>query len=216
MGRDKLFKWLYNNNLLVRKRKRRGPKTTDSSAWMKQYPDLLKGLEVKYPNQAWVSDITYLKVNEDFVYLALVTDAHSRVVMGYHLADSLEAKLLCVPALQMAFAKVPAELRKGLFHHSDRGTQYLSEAYCKVLAGENTGVSMTQRGDPRDNAIAERLNGILKQEFLPEVFTDFKQAQNMIETAVYIYNAERPHTSLKFKTPNLHYDENIKNRLSLP
>lgn len=201
IGRDKLFNFLSANNLLVRRRKRIGPKTTDSSAWMRQYPDLLKGATITQINQFWVSDITYLEQGKDFVYLALITDVHSRMVVGYNVSKSLSAESLCLPALEMALKNVPIQHRLNLVHHSDRGTQYLSGVYCNKLGSENARISMTQSGDPRDNAIAERLNGILKQELLPASFTSFNQAEELIKEAIYVYNSLRPHTSLKLNTP---------------
>lgn len=201
IGRDAFFDLLDAHGLKVRKRARSGPRTTDSRAWRGQYPDLLKTRSALDRAPVWVSDITYLPLAQGFVYLALVTDLESRKVLGYQVASSMQTHALSLPALAMALGSVPAYLREGLIHHSDRGSQYLDQAYVRVLAQQGVRVSMSQSGDPRDNAVAERLNGILKQEYLPSCFESLGQAARLVGRAVELYNCERPHYGLGLRTP---------------
>ena len=199
MGRDQLFDLLRENGLLVKKRRRNQPCTTDSNHWMKRYPDLTTKLKLNRANQLWVSDITYIRLTAGrFGYLSLVTDAYSRKIVGFHISDNLQAEGP-VAALQMGLAG-----RGGtapLIHHSDRGSQYCSEEYVSLLKTNEISISMTQSGDPRDNAIAERVNGILKQELLLEVYPTIKQAHRSVVSAVDIYNRVRPHSSIDMMTP---------------
>jgi transposase InsO family protein len=199
MGRDKLFKFLYNNHLINNPKKK--IQTTDSSAWANQYPDLYKGIVATHPNQFWVSDITYLNLTNGFVYLALVSDVYSRMVIGYALSDTLTTETTCLPALEMALSFVPIQQRLNLIHHSDRGRQYISQLYCQRLEAEQIQISITQTGNPQDNAIAERINGILKKELLPPSFKCIKHATHKIKEAIDTYNTIRPHTCLKLNTP---------------
>ena len=199
MGRDQLFDLLRENDLLVKKRRRSQPRTTDSNHWMKRYPDLTGDLKLNRADQLWVSDITYIRLTVGrFAYLSLVTDAYSRKIVGFHISDNLQAEGP-VAALQMALGS-----RCGtapLIHHSDRGSQYCSDEYVSLLKANEISISMTQSGDPRDNAIAERVNGILKQELLLEVYPTIKQAHRSLVSAVDIYNRVRPHSSLDMMTP---------------
>lgn len=194
IGRDKLFSIMRKNQMLVRK-KIRQTKTTNSRHWYKKYPNLIGRLDVIRPNQVWVSDITYLMQAKGFMYLSLVTDAYSRKIVGYNLAHTLEA-IHSVKALQMALSN--NENREGLIHHSDRGIQYCSYEYVKLLRTNNIEISMTQKGDPLENAIAERVNGILKQEYLEDKITS---SQSQIEQIIHLYNSERPHLSCQMLTP---------------
>ncbi|MDR6781529.1 putative transposase [Pedobacter africanus] len=161
-GRDYLFDLLAATGLLVTRRRRRVI-TTDSNHWMRRYDNLMAFEQITRPEQVWVSDITYLRLNNSFVYLSLITDAYSRQIMGYHLQNDLSAEG-CLRALRMAIAKRKTP-KLTLMHHSDRGSQYCSKAYVDELNGETIAISMTKNGDPYENAIAERVNGILKTEF---------------------------------------------------
>lgn len=196
-GRDAFFRLMRDEGLLVRKRRSRKPITTQSCRWMKRYPNLAKDFEPFAPNQLWVSDITYIRLRTGFVYLSLVTDAYSRKIVGYHVSRDLKARG-CVSALKMALAN--NLLREGLIHHSDRGLQYYSSAYMKLL-GPDIRVSMTEHGDPLENAIAERVNGILKDELLERRFENLVDARQEVAAAVSTYNHLRPHLSVNLLTP---------------
>jgi putative transposase len=196
-GRDAFFDLLREHGLLVRKRRCRKPRTTFSCFWMHKYPNLAKDLVPTGPNQLWVSDITYVRVRKGFGYLSLITDAYSRKIVGFCLRRDLSAKG-CVAALKMALRNNPE--RKGLIHHSDRGLQYYSSGYMKLL-GPGIRISMTEKSDPRENALAERVNGILKIELLKERFDSFSEAQASIAIAVSTYNHLRPHSSIDMLVP---------------
>jgi putative transposase len=198
MGRDAFFDLLRENRLLVRKRKRNKPATTYSYHWFRRYPNLIKGFTPTGPNQLWVSDITYITMDGGFAYLSLITDAYSHKIVGFYLSRSLSAKG-CVNALKMALENNPE--RGKLIHHSDRGIQYCCAAYIKILNKANISISMTQSGDPLENAIAERVNGILKDELLKSKYADFKEAMEAITLAVSIYNHQRLHFSIDLLTP---------------
>lgn len=197
IGRDAFFDLLREYSLLVRTRRTRKPRTTLSHWRGTRYPNLAKDMTLTGPNQLWVSDITYVRTREGFGYLSLVTDAYSRKIVGFHLSADLGAAG-CARALRMALDNNPE--RKGLVHHSDRGIQYYSAIYMHVL-GKDIRISMTENGDPLENAIAERVNGILKQEFLPRQCTSISEARRAVEEAVDIYNNERPHSSIEMLTP---------------
>lgn len=196
MGRDSLYELLREHCLLVRKRRRRKPRTTFSAPW-KRYPNLIRDIIPNRANQVWVSDITYVRAGEGFGYLSLITDAYSRKIVGYHLSRDLSAKG-CVAALRMALRNNPQ--REGLIHHSDRGLQYYSSAYVSLL-GSRIRISMTEKSDPLENAIAERVNGILKDELLEKRFENFREARERIGEAVNTYNHHRPHLSIALLTP---------------
>jgi putative transposase len=198
MGRDMFFDLLQVHGLLIRRRKRNKPRTTFSDHWMKKYPDLIKGLTLSHSDELWVSDITYIHLPKSFAYLSLVTDAYSRKVTGFCLSRGLSAD---GPAGALEMALKGKTGPGPLLHHSDRGTQYCSQGYVSLLADNHIGISMTQSGDPRDNAIAERVNGILKQELLREVYPNFSQAKQAVATAIDIYNRHRPHSSIDMLTP---------------
>ncbi len=198
IGRDTLFTLLSEKNLLIRKRKRKVPRTTFSGHWLRKYPNLIIGITVVNPNALWVSDITYITMKEGFAYLSLVTDAYSRRIMGYCLSKNLAAEG-CTKALKMALKLLPDEHH--LIHHSDRGCQYCSTEYVEQLVDNSISISMTQNSDPTENAIAERVNGIIKQEFLDNSYASFNEAKDEIDKAIYIYNYERPHSSVDMLTP---------------
>lgn len=200
IGRDKLFDLLSDHGLLVRRRKRYA-RTTDSNHRFRKYTNLIKELDVIRPDQVWVSDITYITLKEGFCYLSLVTDAYSRRIVGYYLSKGLEADG-CIRALLMAIAarKNPA---LPLIHHSDRGIQYCCNDYVRMLNANEMGISMAKKGDPYENAIAERINGILKTEFnLADTFDEFEQASAAVNQSIMVYNEVRPHGSCDYLTPN--------------
>ena len=197
MGRDAFFSLLGNYSLLVRIRKRKAI-TTNSNHPYRKYPNLIKEFIPIAPNQLWVCDITYIVIGDGFGYLSLVTDAFSRKIVGFCLHKSLSAQGT-IMALKQALKNNPNT--KGLIHHSDRGVQYCCYEYVEILQKNNIKISMTENGDPLENAIAERVNGILKTELLEELFGSFKQAQEAIAIAISTYNHLRPHNSIGNITP---------------
>lgn len=205
ISRDKLFDILDRHHLKVNNRKR-AVRTTWSASWLHQFPNLVKDLVLTAANQVWVSDITYIETESGFVYLHLVTDAYSKKIMGWCLSPSLHADAT-IKALQMAIRAAGCDLT-GLIHHSDRGCQYCCERYVKLLQDNGVLISMTQDGDPRDNAIAERVNGILKTEWLyDDHFVGFQEAYIRVAQVINLYNNKRPHLSLNYQTPAQAYLE---------
>ncbi|MGB5392740.1 MAG: IS3 family transposase [Lutimonas sp.] len=202
IGRDTLFNVLRKHNMLTL-RKKYSSRTTNSLHRFKKYKNIIKDVEVTRSNQVWVSDITYIRTIKGFCYLALITDMHSRKIVGYDLSNSLELNG-CVRALNKAIYL--AKDIKGLIHHSDRGIQYCSNVYTQILKRNKIGISMTQENHCYENAMAERVNGILKDEFyLDQTFTDLAHAQRAAKNAIKLYNEIRLHLSLNFKTPNMVY-----------
>jgi len=212
MGRDALFTLLSANGLLVRKKRSR-VRTTNSFHWLRKYPNLISNFIPSAPNQVWVSDITYWKIHTGFVYISFITDAYSRKVVGYHVAETLQA-VETLTALEMALSNLD-ELPANLIHHSDRGIQYCSSGYVKLLQDYGIGISMTENGDPRENAIAERLNGIIKHEYLYDTkIRNIQQAHDKLKQSVKLYNGERPHSSVGNLTPeNVHLNKLNTQRL---
>ena len=209
LGRDALFDLLSAHNMLIKKR-RTTVKTTNSRHWMKKYPNLIRGIKIDKTNQVWVSDITYWKTKLGFVYISLITDAYSRKVVGYSLSENLESE---GPLEALANALKGMDLTKvELIHHSDRGAQYCSGRYTNRLKQNNILISMTESGDPRENAIAERVNGILKNEYLTkEKIDNYDQAKKLLAKTIIKYNEERPHMSISNLTPE--YLHQTKNQL---
>lgn len=208
IGRDRLFDILSANCLLVR-RKKKPTITTDSFHRFKKYPNLIRDFIPKRPNHLWVSDITYWKIRNGFTYISFVTDAYSRKIVGYHLADSLQTSET-IQALKMAISNL-ADDQLQLIHHSDRGTQYCSNEYIKLLEANNIGISMTENGDPLENAIAERVNGIIKEEYLDDYqIEDIQEAKELLDAVIKLYNNERPHMSIGNLTPNQVHQNNLK------
>ena len=200
VGRDKLNDILREYDMLVR-RKRASCKTTDSYHRFHKYTNLVKDMDVTAPNQVWVSDITYIRTVNGFCYLALITDMYSRKIVGYDISDSLELAG-CLRALKRALRT--ARPAVGLVHHSDRGIQYCSNQYVDELKKREIKISMTEENHCYENAIAERVNGILKDEFyLDQTFFSKKAASNATDNAINIYNHKRLHISLGYKTPNM-------------
>ena len=203
VGRDTLFNVLRKNQMLTL-RKKYSSRTTNSYHRFYKYKNIIKGLEVNKSNQVWVSDITYIRTVKGFCYLALITDMHSRKIVGYDLSDSLELKG-CVRALNKAIYQ--AKDIKGLIHHSDRGIQYCSNIYTQILKRKKIDISMTEENHCYENALAERVNGILKDEFyMDQTFTNTAHAKRAVKSAINLYNEIRLHLSLDFKTPNMVYN----------
>lgn len=199
IGRDALFNLLAEHKLLIRQRKRKAV-TTDSRHWMRKYGNLVKTLVIDRPEQLWVSDITYIRLKNEWGYLSMITDAYSRRIMGIAFRRDMLAEG-CVDALQMALSNriYPQEQ---LIHHSDRGSQYCSGDYVDVLSQHNIAISMTESGDPYENALAERMNGIIKNEFnLQSSSLTFEQTHELILQSVELYNTLRPHSSCNYLTP---------------
>ena len=209
MGRDALFHLLAVNGLLV-KRRRRYATTTFSNHWLRKWPNLIRDKTVCWANELWVSDITYWKTGVTHAYISLVTDAFSHKIVGYHVAETLES-VETIKALKMALKTIPGNLSRSLTHHSDRGIQYCSAAYVKLLQDKGIQISMTENGDPLENAIAERINGIIKNEYLKHYqVTDIHDAKRQLQVAVKLYNEQRPHLSIGMLTPQTVHQNNIK------
>jgi putative transposase len=207
VGRDALFDLLAANKLLVRKRKFR-MSTTQSHHWMRKYPNLIRDWRPSKPNELWVADITYLQTANEFFYLNLLTDAYSHKIVGYCIADSLQAvhttKALLV-ALEACTEK-PLEL----IHHSDRGIQYCSFEYVNLLRKHSIKISMTESGDPLENALAERINGIIKNEYLMHYKVEsIQHATELLDDIVNRYNHLRPHQSIQMTTPSFAHETGL-------
>lgn len=197
-GRDAFFSLLRRHNLLVPpKRSRR--RTTRSGLW--RCPNRFSGLEVTHTNQAWVGDITYITTEERFVYLALLTDAYSRFIVGYDLSCSLAAEG-SLRALELAFKNASTDNFTDLIHHSDHGIQYASRPYLDLLEKKGVLPSMGEVGNCYENALAERMNGILKNEYaLDDLFVSYEHALSAVHDAIWLYNYDRPHLSLDMAVP---------------
>lgn len=207
IGRDALFDLLAAHSLLVRKKRRRAY-TTQSFHWLKKYPNCIRDIIPGRINEVWVSDITYCKTGGGFAYISFITDAYSRKIVGYHVADTLEAAHT-LSALKMALGAAKAPL-SGLIHHSDRGVQYCSHEYVKLLQDKDIIISMTENGDPLENAIAERVNGIMKQEYLEHhSFSSKEEVLQVLAQAVNSYNTLRPHMSCNMLTPSTVHENNL-------
>ena len=209
VGRDKFFEILRENGLLVKKKQRR-TRTTFSYHHFHKYPNLIKDLTVERVNQVIVTDITYLYLrdSDSFAYLFLVTDLFSRKILGFKVSDNLSAKS-AVEALVMAINNM-TEIDDTI-HHSDRGIQYCSHEYTGILKQYGISISMTENSDPLENAVAERINKTLKEEFSEEKqisFSNLMEAKIMISQIVKFYNDERPHRSLEMFTPSMAYQMN--------
>lgn len=203
IGRDAFFDYLRSEQLLIRPKKNY-TKTTYSKHWLRKHPNLINETKIEHPEQVFVSDITYIKSKERTHYLSLVTDAFSRKIMGYKLSDDMSAENV-VQALRMAIKNRKTE--KALIHHSDRGLQYCSSIYQCELNSNAIIPSMTDGHDCYQNALAERMNGILKQEFLIETCNTGRELKVLINESINTYNNKRPHLSLKMKTPNFMHEK---------
>ncbi len=198
IGRDALFAYLRSESLLI-KPKKNYVKTTNSKHWLRKHKNLMLDQTVDKPEHYFVSDITYIKSREATHYLSLVTDAYSRKIMGYHLSDNMNSENV-VKALDMAIKN--RTFNSDLIHHSDRGLQYCSEIYQSKLAKHNIKPSMTTGYDCYQNALAERINGILKNEFLIYKCNTKIELETLIKESIETYNNLRPHMALNMKTPN--------------
>lgn len=204
LGRDAFLSILFRNHLNIRTRKH-SVRTTDSNHSYPKYPDLVNDLIINNTTHVWVSDITYIPLVEphQFVFLSIVTDAYTKKIIGYCVGESLET-IYTLNALDMALKQLRSHLVADVIHHSDRGIQYASTLYTDRLKQNNIRISMTQSGNPKDNAIAERVNGILKVEFLNHLsFNTIEEVRVAVDKAIWFYNHERPHRSLNMMTPCL-------------
>ena len=200
MGRDKLHQLLLDHGLTVRPKKRY-TRTTNSNHWMKKYSNLIMEVDLTESEQIWVADITYIIVNEDFNFLNLITDNYSKRIMGYCLHPTLEAAGTITALKQALLSRHKPENK--LIHHSDRGTQYCSKDYVNMLQAAGISISMTENGDPYENPVAERVNGILKGDFeLDRRFSSRNEALATIDRSIKAYNELRPHMSCNMFTPN--------------
>ncbi|MEW7293184.1 IS3 family transposase, partial [Aquimarina sp. 2304DJ70-9] len=206
IGRDALFDYLRSESMLISPKKKY-IKTTYSKHWLKKHPNLMKNQKPQEPEQYFVSDITYIKSREKTHYLSLVTDAYSRKIMGYHLSDDMSAENV-VKAIKMALEEKVTE--KTTIHHSDRGLQYCSEIYQNELKKSGTIPSMTDGYDCYQNALAERINGILKNEFLIYRCNNKQELQFLIKESIKTYNNKRPHLNLNMKTPNFVHNKKTR------
>ena len=211
IGRDALFDYLKREHLLI-KPKKNYTKTTYSKHWLRKYPNLLKEYAPTKPEQVFVSDITYIKSRDKTHYLSLVTDAYSRKIVGYRLSDDMSAENV-VKAVRMAIKS--RITNHNLIHHSDRGLQYCSRVYQKELKENNIKPSMTDGYDCYQNALAERINGILKHEFLIYKCNNGKELKQLIRESIDVYNNKRPHLSLNMKTPNFVHNKKPEKLTSL-
>lgn len=208
VGRDRFEDIIHRHGLKVRDRMRK-PRTTDSSHGLPLFPNLVREFLPTAVNQLWVSDITYIpvwidEVTYEFVYLSLIMDAYSHEIIGWAVGPTLET-LYPANALKMAFGKLEGadeETVGKLIHHSDRGVQYASREYVTMLNGKQIKISMTENGDPKENAMAERINSTVKNELLKGIrFTSIQQVTDAMKTAVHFYNTMRPHMSVNMMTP---------------
>jgi len=209
VGRDKLFAILKANHMLI-KPKRSYHITTNSHHRFRKHKNLTEYLEIVRPEQVWVADITYVGNRSNPMYLSLITDAYSKKIKGYNVSNTLETKG-CLSALKMAI-KSRGYINTELIHHSDRGLQYCSNEYQKLINKNNLNCSMTESYDPYQNAVAERINGILKQEFLFNTMSiDLKSMKALVKQSIEIYNNDRPHWSNHMLTPSqMHKQNRIK------
>lgn len=199
VGRDRFFEELRQRDLLLAPLRAEYPRTTQGYHNLPVFTNRVKDLEVTGPNQVWVSDITYLRTAEGFLFLSLVTDRWSRKIVGHHCGDSLETQG-CLEALEVALAELPEWARP--IHHSDRGSQYCSHLYVGRLQEWGLDISMTETDHCAENALAERMNGILKQEYgLGGQFRTKADALRAVAQGVWLYNTRRPHTALGYQIP---------------
>jgi len=209
LGRDRLFAELGKAGLLVERKPSEWPKTTNFDASLPVFKNLIRGRKLTGRNQVWVADITYVRTREAFMYLGLITDQWSRKIVGFHLGETLEAGGV-LKALAMAVGGLKSNEKP--IHHSDRGCQYASHAYVNRVEKAGMKMSMTERHHTAENALAERMNGILKQEYwLDATFETKPEARRATAQGVHLYNHRRPHTALGFRTPERVHGANAKN-----
>ena len=208
IGRDAFFELLYRNFMLVR-RYRNKRKTTSSDHWMRKYPNLIKGYRPDAPNRLWVSDITYVDIEDDVAYLSLITDCYSHKIVGWNLSLTLRSSGV-LSSLKMAFRHLDGK-HPELIHHSDRGSQYCCMDYVKMLNRKNIQISMTESGDPRENPVAERVNGILKTEWIYDKNpVSWQKTVAFVGRIIDLYNNQRPHQSIGYLVPALVHQTGIK------
>jgi len=208
LGRDRLFEELARAGLLVEPKPSEWPRTTHFDATLPAFTNLIKGRKETGRNQVWVADITYIRTREAFMYLSLITDKWSRKIVGFHLGETLATQTV-LKALAMALSGLKGDERP--IHHSDRGCQYASHDYVKRVKAAGLKMSMTEKNHSAENALAERVNGILKQEYCLDATFEIKaQARKATVQGVNLYNNRRPHTALGFKTPGDVHDANTK------
>lgn len=206
-GRDKLFALMRQYGLLIQPR-RRYVQTTMSKHWLRKWPNIIKDKLVSQPDEVWVSDITYLKTEQGNCYLNMITDACSRKIVGYAVADNMETESM-IGALRMAVAQ-KINPRYPTIHHSDRGLQYCSKEYELLTTKNNIRLSITQNGDPYENALAERMNRTIKEEFgMDRTLKTKSQVKQLVDESIFLYNQKRPHLALKMKTPEQAYQTKI-------
>lgn len=199
LGRDRLFEELRKHDLLIEPLRAQFPHTTQSYHNLPVFRNRAKETVVERAHQLWVSDLTYLRTREGYLYLALITDVYSRKIVGSHAGDNLEATG-CVRALEEALEQLPAAAKP--LHHSDRGTQYCCHEYVNRLQDHGLGISMTESNHCAENALAERMNGILKQEYgLGAEFATKADARRAVQQGIGLYNTKRPHSALGYRMP---------------
>jgi putative transposase len=190
------------------KPRRHYTQTTMSKHWLRKWPNIIKDKTISHPDEVWVSDITYIKTEEGNCYLNMITDAYSRKIMGYAVEDNMETQSM-IKALKMAAAHRKDPLVSTI-HHSDRGLQYCSKDYVLMTAQNNIKLSMTENGDPYENALAERMNRTIKEEFgMDRKLKSKQQVKQLVEESIFLYNSKRPHLALKMKTPEEVYQTKI-------
>lgn len=200
-GRDAFIEILRKHGLMVHLRRRKHYKTTDSNHHYRKYPNLITDVVPMRPNEIWVADITYVETDEGVCYLSLITDAYSHKIVGWAVGPTLET-IYPLEALKMALATIDEYTASRLIHHSDRGCQYCSDAYVAELKKHGISISMTQSGDPLENAVAERANGILKTEWLYKMTIATRdECRAVLERIIGFYNTQRPHMSIGMQTP---------------
>ena len=206
-GRDKLFELMRWYGLQISPR-RRYTQTTMSKHWLRKWPNITKGKKVQHQDEVWVSDITYIKTEQGNCYLNMITDAYSRRIMGYAVDDNMETESM-IEALKMAVIQKKDPLVSTI-HHSDRGMQYCSKEYALMTAKNNIHLSMTENGDPYENALAERMNRTIKEEFgMDRKMKSKDQVKKLVEESIFLYNHKRPHLALQMKTPDQVYNKKI-------
>jgi putative transposase len=208
-GRDKLNAILKNEGMLIKKKKNY-MRTTNSYHKFYKHPNLIKDIHINRAEQVWVSDITYIRTHQGWLYLSLITDAYSKQIVGHQLSDNMRT-VNCINALKIAI-KNRRYPERPLIHHSDRGFQYCNPDYTETLDKNNIGISMTTKHDPYENAVAERVNGTLKNEFdLGDHLPDQSHALRETNKSIWIYNNLRPHESCSYLTPlQAHNQESIE------
>ena len=207
IGRDRFFEVLRKHDLLLERRHSQTPRTTQSYHTLPVFRNLIKGLQVCLVNEVWVGDLTYLRTEEGFMFLALLTDVKSRHIVGHHFGDSLES-IGCQQALQMALKRLPKGARP--IHHTDRGSQYCCHPYVELALGAGLQMSMTEADHCAENALAERMNGILKSEYgLDHIFATKGQSRLAVDQAIHLYGSRRPHSALDNQFPARVYAEGL-------